>query len=133
MNFGRWYPSALSLPKGNLFVASGVAKLVKPEYVTRPETSGRNVTVTETYDTSCGEWQDNGALAERSLPLYPRVHLLPNDHVFYNGGGQAFNPFGQGYDQALWNIVAAYDPDAVRWADLGIAGLPASFKRGRSK
>ncbi len=124
MNFGRWYPSALSLENGNIFVASGVTKLVKPVYLTRPETSGRNVTATETYDTSCGEWQDNGALAERSLPLYPRLHLLPNGHVFYNGGGQAFNPFGQGYDQALWNIVAAYNPNAGRWADLGIAGLP---------
>ena len=124
MNFGRWYPSALALENGNVFVASGVTKLVKPVYLTRPETSGRNVTVTETYDTSCGEWTANGALAERSLPLYPRLHLLPNGHVFYNGGGQAFNPFGQSYDQALWNISAAYDPQAGRWADLGYAGLP---------
>ncbi|MFQ3207540.1 MAG: hypothetical protein ACI9IT_001698 [Glaciecola sp.] len=124
MNFGRWYPSALSLENGNVFVASGVTKLIKPVYVSSPETSGRNVTATETYDTSCGEWTDNGALAERSLPLYPRVHLLPNGHVFYNGGGQAFNPSGQSYDQALWNIVAAYDPDLKRWDDLGYAGLP---------
>tara|TARA_A200000113_G_scaffold130682_1_gene117637 strand:- start:1829 stop:4102 length:2274 start_codon:yes stop_codon:yes gene_type:complete len=124
MNFGRWYPSALSLANGNVLVASGVTKLVKPVYLTRPETSGRNVTVTETYDTSCGEWKDNGPLAERSLPLYPRLHLLPNGHVFYNGGGQAFNPFGQSYDQALWNIVAAYDPQSKTWADLGFAGLP---------
>ncbi|TKB03450.1 DUF1929 domain-containing protein [Alteromonas portus] len=124
MNFGRWYPSALSLANGNVLVASGVTKLVKPVYLTRPETSGRNVTVTETYDTSCGEWTDNGPLAERSLPLYPRLHLLPNGHVFYNGGGQAFNPFGQSYDQALWNIVAAYDPQSKTWADLGFAGLP---------
>ncbi|MFT5636905.1 MAG: hypothetical protein ACI89T_002374, partial [Cognaticolwellia sp.] len=124
MNFGRWYPSALSLENGNVFVASGVTKLVKPLYLSDPETSGRNVTATETYDTSCGEWNDNGALAERSLPLYPRLHLLPNGHVFYNGGGQAFNPFGQSYDQALWNIAAAYDPKVKRWDDLGYAGLP---------
>ena len=30
MNFGRWYPSALSLANGNVLVASGVTKLVKP-------------------------------------------------------------------------------------------------------
>lgn len=125
MNFGRWYPSALSLANGDVFVASGVTKLVKPVYLTRIETSGRNVTVTETYDSSCGEWTDNGPLAERSLPLYPRLHLLPNGHVFYNGAGQAFNPFGQAYDQALWNIAAAYDPNSKTWADLGFAGLPA--------
>jgi hypothetical protein len=56
--------------------------------------------------------------------LYPRLHLLPNGHVFYNAGGQAFNPFGQGYDQALWNITASYNPSTQRWTDIGYAGLP---------
>jgi hypothetical protein len=124
MKYGRWYPSALSLGDGNVFVASGVTKLIKPVYLVNPETSGRNVTQTETYSTGCGEWQENGPLAERSLPLYPRLHLLPNGHVLYNGAGQAFNPFGQSYDQALWNIVAAFDPEQGDWSDLAYAGLP---------
>lgn len=124
MTYGRWYPSLTTLANGDILVSSGVTKLVKPIYPERPETSGRNVTQTETYDLGCGTWTENGALGERSLPLYPRQHLLPNGHVLYNAGGQAFNPFGQSYDQALWNIVAAYDPDKKLWTDLGYAGLP---------
>lgn len=124
MNYGRWYPSLTTLADGNVFVSSGVTKLVKPVYLERPFTSGRNVVETETYHLGCGTWADNGALAQRSLPLYPRHHLLPNGQVLYNAAGQAFNPFGQAYDQALWNIVAAYDPVARLWTDLGYAGLP---------
>jgi hypothetical protein len=126
MSFGRWYPSLAPLPNGDIFVASGVTKLLKPVY-TEPDRvlqSGRNVVETETYDLACGSWSVNGPLAERSLPLYPRIHLLPNGQVYYNGGGQAFNPFGQAYDQALWNIVGAYDPQTRSWTDLGYAGLP---------
>lgn len=124
MTYGRWYPSLTTLPDGDILVSSGVTKLVKPIYPERPETSGRNVTQTETYDLGCGTWSENGGTAERSLPLYPRQHLLPNGQVLYNAAGQAFNPFGQAYDQALWNIVAAYDPASKLWTDLGYAGLP---------
>lgn len=129
MAHGRWYPSAITLPDGDVLVASGVTKLIKPIYPNDPETSGRNVTQTETYDLACGKWQENGPLAERSLPLYPRLHLLPNGHVLYNAAGQAFNPFGQSYDQALWNIVAAYDPQDGIWSDLAYAGLPLRINK----
>lgn len=124
MNFGRWYPSLTTLADGNVFVSSGVTKLIKPVYLDRPLASGRNVVETETYSLGCGTWTDNGGAAQRSLPLYPRQHLLPNGQVLYNAAGQAFNPFGQAYDQALWNIVAAYDPVKKLWTDLGYAGLP---------
>lgn len=124
MNYGRWYPSMVTLGSGEIFVASGVTKLLKPVYPENPLQSGRNVVQTETYAPCEGTWSQNPSTADRSLPLYPRLHLLPNGHVFYNAGGQAFNPFGQGYDQALWNIVATYNPDNQRWTDIGYAGLP---------
>jgi Domain of unknown function (DUF1929). len=124
MNFGRWYPSLVTLADGDVFVSSGVTKLLKPVYPENPINSGRNVVQTETYDPCARQWTQNPPTADRSLPLYPRVHLLPNGHVFYNAGGQAFNPFGQGYDQALWNLVATYNPDSQNWTDIGYAGLP---------
>jgi len=124
MQFGRWYPSLVTLAGGDVFVASGVTKLLKPVYPEQPLNSGRNVVQTETYDIDNGSWSENGDAAQRSLPLFPRMHLLPNGQVYYNAGGQAFNPFGQAYDQALWNIVAAYDPESKTWTDLGYAGLP---------
>ncbi|MGH8456167.1 MAG: galactose oxidase, partial [Stenotrophobium sp.] len=129
MNYGRWYPSLTTLPDGDLFVASGVTKLLKPVYPNSPFDSGRNVTQTETYSLGCNTWTDNGGTAERSLPLFPRDHLLPNGQVYYNGGGQAFNPFGQAYDQALWNIVGAYDSVNKTWTDLGYAGLPLQLNQ----
>ncbi|MBW0148560.1 galactose oxidase-like domain-containing protein [Marinobacter arenosus] len=124
MTYGRWYPSLVTLGSGDVFVASGVTKLLKPVYPDEPLNSGRNVAQTETYDPCAGTWSENPSTADRSLPLYPRMHLLPNGHVFYNAGGQAFNPFGQGYDQALWNIVASFNPETQRWTDIGYAGLP---------
>lgn len=123
MNYGRWYPSAVTLENGDIFVASGVKKLIKPLYPQRPEESGRNVVQTETYDLATGEWSYNGATADRSLPLYPRLHLLPNGKIFYNSSGQVFNPAGQSYDEATWNIAATYDPETKTWEELGIPGL----------
>ncbi|WP_236744392.1 Kelch repeat-containing protein [Marinobacter similis] len=120
MEFGRWYPSLVSLANNDIFVASGVTKLLKPVYPEDPLQSGRNVAQTETYDIENGTWTNNGSAAQRSLPLFPRMHLLPNGHVYYNAGGQAFNPFGQAYDQALWNIVGTYNPETKRWTDLAM-------------
>ena len=102
MNYGRWYPSLVTLANGNVFVASGVTKLVKPVYPERPLDSGTNVRETETYDVATGKWTANGESASRSLPLYPRLHLLPDGKVYYDAAGQVFNPFGEAYDEATW-------------------------------
>src|SRR4051794_10303332 len=120
MKYGRWYPSLVTLGDGKVFVASGVTKLLKPVYTQRPLMSGTNVEQSETFDPAAGKWADNGAGGTRSLPLYPRLHLLPDGHVYYDAGGQTFNPFGQSYDEALWNTAASYDPKAGKWTDLGI-------------
>ena len=123
MAVGRWYPSLVTLGNGKVFVASGVEKLVKPIYPDHPLDSFANVRKTETYDPGTGRWTDNGTTAAKTLPLFPRLHLLPNGHVYYNAAGQAFNPFGQSYDEALWNIAASYDPATARWRDLGVPGV----------
>jgi hypothetical protein len=126
MTFGRWYPSLVTMGDSKVFVASGVTKLIKPFYSDRPTDSGSNVKQTETYDPATGTWTQNKASADRSLPLYPRLHLLPNGHVFFNAGGQTYNPAGQSYDEALWNMAASYNPETQTWTDLGIPGLGTS-------
>lgn len=123
MRDGRWYPTLVSLGSGETLVASGVTKLLKPVYPDAPLDSGLNVKRMERFSPQTLEWTDEGPGGERSLPLYPRLHLLPNGHVFYNAAGQAFNPFGQAYDELYWNVAGAYDPAARRWTDLGIPGL----------
>lgn len=123
MNHGRWYPSMVTLADGNVFVASGVTKLVKPLYPDHAADSGDNVEQTETYNPTAQTWTDNGSTADRALPLFPRLHLLPDGHVYYDAAGQSFNPFGQSYKEALWNMAASYDPDTKAWTDLGVPGL----------
>jgi hypothetical protein len=120
MHYGRWYPSLVTLPDGRVFVASGVTKLLKPVYPSRPLASGTNVEQTETYDPRTGRWTYNGASADHSFPLFPRLHLLPDGKVYYDAAGQTFNPVGQSYDEALWNQAAAYDPRARTWTSLGV-------------
>jgi galactose oxidase-like protein len=127
MNHGRWYPSLVTLPDGKVFVASGVTKLLKPMYPSHPLDSGTNVKQTETYDPATGKWTDNGASAAKTLPLYPRLHLLPDGKVYYDAGGQVFNPMGQSYDEPLWNFTSIYDPATRAWKD---AGLPLSITLG---
>ena len=122
-NIGRWYPALVELGNGNQFIASGVQKLLKPVYPDRIEGSGTNVKQTETLDLKTGKWTDNGAGGQHSLPLFPRLSLLPNGHVYYAAAGQSFNPFGQSYDEVLWNQAASYDPATKKWKDLGIPGI----------
>jgi hypothetical protein len=131
LNHGRWYPSMVTLSDGDVFIASGVTKLMKPLYPSKdPSRSGDNVPETETYDVATGTWTDNGESGQRSLPLFPRLHLLPNGDVYYDAAGQAFNPMGQSYKQALWNIAATYSPASKSWTDLGVPGLGAPTPGG---
>ena len=134
MHWGRWYPTLVPLADGRPFVAGGVGKLMKPVYTDgrSPVDSMRNVVQTETFDPQSGQWVENPPSADKSLPLYPRLHLLPNGDVYYNAAGQVFNPFGQAYDEATWNLASAYDPSTQSWTDLGIPGMgtPAPGFRG---
>lgn len=123
MRHGRWYPTLVTMGNGTVFVAGGVQKLIKPVYPGHVMDSGSNVRQTETFDPATSRWTYNGTSADVSLPLYPRLHLLPNGHVFYNAAGQAFNPAGQSYDEVLWNIAKSYDPKTKTWTDLGVPGI----------
>jgi hypothetical protein len=125
MNFARWYPSLVTMPDGKVLVASGVSKLLKPVYPDHPFDSGTNVKQLEEYDPATGQWSALPESANRSLPLFPRLHLLPNGHIYYDVAGQSFNPFGQSYDEAFWNLASTFDPASNTWNDLGVPGLTA--------
>jgi hypothetical protein len=133
MAYGRWYPSLVTLPDNRVLVTSGVTKLIKPVYPNRPTDSGLNVTQSEVYDPRTNAWKVDGG--KKSLPLYPRLHLLPNGRVYYDAAGQTFNPAGQAYDEATWNMASVYDPKAGTWRDLGLpefgypeASAPLGFR-----
>ena len=140
MHFARWYPTLVTLPNGHIFVASGVTKLIKPVYNDgrSPFDNGRNVVETETFDPSTYTWtldHSNNAgtdptLADgsqQSLPLFARLHLLPDGKVFYDAAGQTFNPAGEGYDEVTWAFAKLYDPSTQTWSNMKantITGLP---------
>jgi hypothetical protein len=66
--------------------------------------------------------------ARRTLAAaVPAPASAPNGRAYYNAGGQAFNPFGQAYDELLWNIVSSYDPASKTWTDHAIAGFPVQL------
>lgn len=112
MSYPRWYPTLITLPDGKLLVASGVERLIYND-------RGVNVHRTETFDPVTNKWKDNGVEGEVSLPLFARLHLLPDGTVFYNGVGQMWGPFGQAYDEALWTTHKIYDPKANAWTTSG--------------
>jgi hypothetical protein len=123
LNFGRWYPTMVTKADGEVLIFSGVEKLIKPIYTDAPERSGQNVHEVEVYDTETGEWELLPESADRVLPLYPRMHLLPDGTVFYNTNGQTWNPAGYDAFQALWNLAATFDPETNTWTDLGVPGV----------
>lgn len=128
MEKGRWYPTAVPMANGDVFVAGGARRLIKPVYPDDPVDSGRNIPETETYRD--GAWTLNPPSADRSLPLYPRLHLLPGNVVYFNAAGQVFNPMGFAYDEVAWNKAAVYDPATQSWTDLGVPGLGTTSAPG---
>jgi hypothetical protein len=122
MNQGRWYPALVTMGDGRIFTASGVEKLIKPAYPNDPAASGGNVRETEIFTPQTGKWTQNPVSANRSLPLFPRLHLLPDGKVYFNAAGQAFNPAGEDYAEAQWNVASAYDPAKQTWTELGVPG-----------
>lgn len=112
MDEPRWYPSLVTLPDGRVLVTSGVRKLISSP--TEPSHSFSQVRLSEIYDPAAQEWK-NGGTSDWSFPLYPRLHLLPDGEVFYGGAGQAWNPFGESADQALWGFQRTYDPSEKKW------------------
>ena len=121
MKYGRWYPTVVSLPDGNILVASGVSRLAK-------NTQGSQVRRTETYDPQTNYWTENdtGPASENSLPLYPRLWLAPSGKVFFGATGQNWNPVGHAVDEATWTLEQFFNPATKRWEVTGVA--PFGFR-----
>lgn len=126
----RWYPTLLELGDGTYLNFSGVGKLLKPVYPNRPADSGTNVKVVERYDPATAKWSALPRSADFDLPLYPRMHLLPNGRAFYNAAGQSFNPFGQSYGELNWEQLATLDPKTNQWTSLGLPNTATPLAPG---
>ncbi|HLE53298.1 MAG TPA: galactose oxidase-like domain-containing protein [Anaerolineales bacterium] len=95
MALGRWYPSLIQLSDGRALVMAGLMKGFPWVFL-------RSI---EIYTPGQG-WRKSKKVG-RWLPLYPRLHLLPDGQVFYSG---SFNthytyPFNlRGFPTALLDV-----------------------------
>lgn len=116
MKYGRWYPALVPLSDGKVLMASGTTKPMRA-------TQLGQVRRTETFDPKTNTWTENyvGPASETSLPVIPRLDLMPNGKIFYNGLGHW--PPGQAADEALMALQQFYDPKTKEWEIVGPAPL----------
>jgi len=127
MHDGRWYPTLLTLPSGDEFVAGGVTKLLwNSSIMTQIENAvgntqyeqatfplPENVQTTETWSLAHGGWTLNPAKDNVELPLYGRLHLLPDGEIFYSSNGQMWGPAGESINELNWNNMLLFDPSKI--------------------
>ena len=127
MHDGRWYPTMLTLPNGNEFVAGGVTKLLwNSSIMTQVEDAignkqyeqatfplPENVQTTETWSLAHGGWTLNPAKDNIELPLFARLHLLPDGEIFYSSNGQMWGPAGESINELNWNNMLLFDPSKM--------------------
>ena len=107
MSHGRWYPSAISLPDGRVFVLGGLdeygvnntlVEIYDP--VSKTWTISYNPNAGNTYCVGAGQTACPGAGSpcyggpnQGVAPFgggYPRMHLMPSGLVVYVGGSNVF-------------------------------------------
>jgi hypothetical protein len=80
MNAGRWYPSAVTLPSGDVLVMAGTDEQAQLN------------TVSQVWETSAGRWRDLTNAKLRDFPddaiFYPFLYAAPNGKVFVAGPQQ---------------------------------------------
>jgi hypothetical protein len=105
MAVGRWYPTLCMLGDGRIVCTAGFTQHF-PWVVLRK---------IEIYAPGNG-WQVLKG-ADRWLPLYPRLHLLPDGRVFYSGSYNTHYTFPFSLQQFPTSIL---DPKTGKWDGLGL-------------
>lgn len=104
MRHGRWYPTCVMLPNGKIAIFAGLSKL--PPWVILP--------FNEIYSPEENKWECISG-GTRFLPLYPRIHLLPNGELFYAGSYNTHLTF----PFSLWGFkIATFSFIEKRWKEL---------------
>jgi galactose oxidase len=102
MNDARWYPSATTLPNGDVLVVAGWI-----------DTADNNV-LPQVWQSASGSWR-NLSTAQLALPFYPYMFVAPNGKVFMAGPNEAtryLNVSGTG----AWNSVGNSNYGKRNWA-----------------
>ena len=98
MNNGRWYPTAVTLPDGRVFVCSGGFPLgpLQP-----PPNANAINNISQILEN--GSWNDLSDFPEQ-LPLFPRLHVAPDGSLFMSGllATSFFFEDFEGSDRGKW-------------------------------
>lgn len=129
MRHGRYYPTLVTLPDGSLQVFGGASKLVYntglvPAAHPPDDALPRNVQVSERFDVATGTWAVDGRAGARTvLPLFARLHLLPDGTLLYPAAGMLYAPGGGDVEAEAWNVQKTFDPVRGSWTEHGHAPL----------
>jgi Domain of unknown function (DUF1929) len=74
MGFGRWYPTCIMVTDGRILCVGGLTKYFPWAFLNK----------LEVFSNTDNSWKILGG-ANRWLPLYPRLHLLPSGEIFFAG------------------------------------------------
>jgi hypothetical protein len=111
MSYGRWYPTCILLSDGRVLVMAGLTKRFPWVFLNK----------LEIYSKDKGWQRIRGA--DRWIPMYPRLHLLPSGDVFYAGSYNTHYTFPfslRSFPSASFNI------NNNKWTTIG---LPGNIKR----
>jgi hypothetical protein len=121
MQVGRWYPTLIRLSDDRVLTLSGLeyrmptenpkTNILKILFELITKIEERIVRVHEVFDPATKRW--SRMKVERKLPLYPRMHLLPDGDVFYSGvyNTHFFTPAR--YPSSRWS------PQTEAWTNSG--------------
>lgn len=112
MKHGRWYPTSIMIPDGKIITLAGLTKKIPWAFL-------REI---EVYDEQKNKWEILKG-ADRWLPLYPRLHLLPNGMILFAGSYNTHYTFPfsvRAFPSALLDIYNN------KWKNIG---LPKDLRR----
>lgn len=99
MRHGRWYPTCITLPDGNVMVTGGYDEYgdhnrlveiynssTKTWSIKQADSGGSTYTVGASATSTCsGAGQQSYSKASPNLFLYPRMHLMPSGNIIVAG------------------------------------------------
>jgi Domain of unknown function (DUF1929)/FG-GAP-like repeat len=91
MNFGRWYPSLLTLGDGDVLSVSGLGD------------DGHLTVTPEVFDAATSTWSNRPVPGP--IPMYGHLFLLEDGKVFYSGAQYGAN---NGVRPSIWDIATGH-------------------------
>lgn len=102
MKYSRWYPTCIMLADARVLVMAGLTQTFPWAILNKIEVFSKD------------EWQT--LKADHWLPLYPRLHLLPNGEIFYAGSFNTHYTFP--FNVRLFPS-ATLNMDTGKWTTIG--------------